>query len=1291
MLLHLLRAFFLVGITTVLLVAQTQTVPVQIQWTDGTKEFTIAENETLQFLHFEEASYDETKPQIPIFSTQIKLQSYGRIRARLVNTTYAPISDVSQLDLSEIPTFIEPKGEVSFARKQPIGIVYFVPIRKNQTSGQYEKLLTADLQIQLSPQAATAGTARSTFQTVSKLNNGDIYKIAITNSGIQKIDYDFLKKLGVDVDNIDPRNIQILGNGGKMLSEYMNVDRTDDLLENAIQVVGESDGKFDANDYILFYGVGTQYWDYYATNNLFKHRTNIYTDKSYYFIKIANNNGKRISDRASLSNPTYTTEEYDALGHHEVDEINLMEQEFALPPSGREWYGESFRTKRNRTFYFPFSNRIETEPINIYTDLAVRAFSRGTAELSINNTLINTTSTLSTTVYIYSDYAKKLRFVNTQPVITGQNLNVDIKFSHAASSAELWLNYISIHTRCGLSFTGGQMDFRDTRSLGNTVAEYQLSNASNVYIWDISDPSNIVTQNTTGTSTLNFGAEAMILREFIAFDGSQFYTPETVGKINNQNLHGIISPPEALFICHSSLRGETERLAAHRRSHSHMTVEVVNVEDIYNEFSSGNEDITAIRDFCRMLYARETSSDKFTHLLLMGIGSFDYKSLGKDRDPSNNPNLVPLYQTSESIKPIDTYTSDDYYSLLDSMEHMSRFSLLDIAVGRLPAANVAEAAIYVNKIIAYDTDADFLTDWKNRLLYIADDEDNNLHFLDAQGVSYTASRRDSIYNIEKVYLDAFKQVSTSAGERYPAAKNAFLDAIFKGSFVVNYLGHGGEDGWTQERVFTSTDIPTLSNQKKLPLFITATCSFGPHDDPLKVSAAELLLLHPYGGAIALFTTVRVVVASHNERLVKSTFNVIFQKDANGKYATIGQVLVNAKNGAAIRPPVNSRKFSLLGDPTMTLSYPKYKVRTLTINGHSITGANDTIRALEKVTISGQIADNNGNLINNFNGIIYPTIFDKVDEIYTLGNDPGSYPAPFGLRKKIIFKGQASVTNGRFSFSFVVPKDINYTLGFGKISYYASNKVDLDASGHYAGLTVGGAYQGAVADNQGPEVLVYMNTDQFARGGLTNSNPNLLVKLYDDNGINTVGNSIGHDLTATLTKMDGTSEEFILNDFYESTTDDYRRGTVLYPLKNLAAGRYHVKVKAWDTYNNPGQGDTEFIVAESADLALQQVLNYPNPFTTATSFQFEHNYPYQDLEVQIQVYTVSGKLVKTILHDISAENNNGYRVSDINWDGLDDYGDQLAKGVYIYKILLQVAGTTEKTKQVSKFQKLVILK
>ena len=443
---------------------------------------------------------------------------------------------------------------------------------------------------------------------------------------------------------------------------------------------------------------------------------------------------------------------------------------------------------------------------------------------------------------------------------------------------------------------------------------------------------------------------------------------------------------------------------------------------------------------------------------------------------------------------------------------------------------------------------------------------------------------------------------------------------------------------------------------------------------------------PDGGAIGLFTTVRAVYADRNEALTRAVFNHLFEP-VDGKIPAIGEILRIAKNtfppGAVLS---NSRKFTLIGDPALHLPDPQHNIRTSTINGNTITGT-DTIQALQEVTITGYIEAPNGGVLTDFNGIITPTVFDKGQDIRTLVNDSGSRDKTFYLQKNIIFKGRTSVTNGLFSFTFVVPSDIDYEFGFGKISYYAHDGSSRDANGYYEGITIGGTSPNAVTDNEPPKVKVYMNNDNFAFGGITDENPVLFAKITDDIGINTVGTGIGHDITGVLDANN--SDTYVLNDYYESELDNAKAGEVRYPLSSLEEGLHTIKVKAWDVSNNSGEDYTEFVVAKSAQLAISHVLNFPNPFTTSTNFQFEHNFPSQLLDVQVQIFSVGGRLLKTIDTEIMTD---GFRVKDIEWDGRDDFGDKLGKGVYIYKVKVGAANSNGDTiTSNSAFEKLVILK
>jgi hypothetical protein len=830
--------------------------------------------------------------------------------------------------------------------------------------------------------------------------------------------------------------------------------------------------------------------------------------------------------------------------------------------------------------------------------------------------------------------------------------------------------------------SGSTMTFRDVKTLSQDATLFRISGVvGTASVWDITIPQTPSIQQTAQNgSTLEFGANTLgTLKSFVALsEGGALPKPETTtGKIANQNLHGLENL-DFVILYHPEFEAQALRLAEHRRTLSGLAVAAANVNQVFNEFSSGGKDPAAIRDFARMLLERNPG--KFEYCLLFGDGSFDPKNNSNSAD---NQDFIPVFETAESFSPINAFPSDDFFALLSPEEGGALTGALDISVGRLVARNVEDAEALVNKIIAYDADPALLGDWHLRSLFIADDEDGNAHINQADKLAVDNANRAPWFNNEKVYFDAYQQVATSAGQRFPDAKAAINSNVFKGNLITHYIGHGGPRGWSQERVVDNNDIAGWDNPNRYPLIITATCTFGGYDDYTTLTGGEQALLKVNSGAIALFTTVRSVYINGNEDLTDAVQSIIFQK-LNGQYRTIGRVLKDSKNKLT-SDIQNARRFTLLGDPAMLLALPEYRVATTKISGPN--GPIDTLRALLPVQLEGIVTDSLNNLLSNFNGKVFVTIFDKEQNLQTLGQDAGSYVRPFKVQRNIIFKGIATATAGKFNIGFVVPKDINYTYGPGKISYYAENGTPLDAAGSDFNIVIGGN-AGLVKDEQPPLVQVFLNTDDFAFGGITNNTPKVLVKCADDYGMNVTGTSLGHDLTAVL---DGNIlETIVLNEFYQSEQDNSKKGTAVYPLNNLSPGRHTLAVKGWDVANNPGEGYTEFVVAEDGVTALQHVLNYPNPFTTNTYFQFEHNLAGQILDVQINIFSVAGKLVKSIQKSLS--NNDGFRVTDIQWDGQDDYGDQLARGVYLYRVKLRAtdsAGLNSTAE--SKFEKLVILK
>ncbi len=1257
-------------------------------------------NETFERWRFKDAVISDDYPTLPWVMRTAPVNSFGNLTVELVNARFEPFERSATLDDKILEESLNFETSVVRDRNGYMAKVAFVPIIRKGSS--YERLVEGEIRLNLDPQPVIRPRGPEST-TVSALSDGDIYKFAVSETGMYKLTYDFLKnRLGIsNLDSIDPRTIKIYGNGGGMLPFYTEAERIDDLQENSILVNGENDGKFDVADFILFYGEGSDKWIFDAANQEFNLQKNLYDTKNYYFVKISPGNGKRPETQGSLGNTAYTSTSFNDFARFEQEKINLLYdwgvRTSKAQGSGQNWYGDWFRTAREYSYdnLFAFPNIVTEVPAKVRAEMMLRATRNSSFTLEINgNTLTSSQAgrvpTLSGEGDNETNYAYPA-IVNTTFSLTNPGVNAKVRYPNpggANDGSEGWLDFIQLNVRRRLTMSGNQMIFRDIETLQYPNATFQIENANNnLLIWDITNPLSAKNQEITlNGNILSFGTSTTELKTFIAFDrNANFASPEAVGKIPNQNLHAIDNI-DLLIVYHPDFEQEAQRLADHRANHSGLAVGLARIDQVYNEFASGRRDATAIRDFARMLYDRNS---RLKYLLLMGDGSFDHKNIY-----GNGTNFIPTYQR-DSQNPIFAFPTDDYYAILyGSNPGDPLVGNLTLAVGRLTVKTLQEASAVVNKIIKYDTNPASLSDWRNRVVFVADDEDFNQHVRDADFIAEDISKQNPFLNVNKIYLDAFPQVSASGGDRFPAAKEELNRSIFRGVLAVTYLGHGGEKGWAQERVLEISDITNWDNADRLPLFITATCSFTGYDNPTFTTAGEETLLNPRGGAIALLTTVRAVYANQNAELTEVALQQIFNRGASG-YNSLGEALRLAKNSITnTSTTTNSRKFSLIGDPSLRLAIPELNVNTTRINAREVTVASyDTIRALQRVTVEGIVADANGNQLTNFNGIVYPTVFDKKTTTSNLVNDAtGSRPSrpfDFTVQRNIIFKGRASVTNGAFQFTFVVPRDINYQFGPGKISYYAANENTLtDGAGSYERVIIGGTSD-ALADEQGPQVDVFMNTENFIFGGITNPNPTLLVKLQDENGINVVGNSIGHDLEAVL---DGnTQNSFLLNDFYESDLDDYKRGAVRYPLFDLAEGRHEIRVTAWDVANNPAEGYTEFLVAASEEVALKHVLNYPNPFTDRTCFQFDHNLAGQELDVMIQIFTISGRLVKTIQANIFSDG--ALRLGDcIEWDGRDDYGDRLARGVYLYKVKVRSnLGTTNTLSGESDFEKLVILK
>ena len=1269
----------------------------QFQW-ESSPDLISLGKEQLERWGFRGGVSSSEHPGLLFFVKRFPVEGYGQLRVEVLEARYEPFEMSTSGEDAFLGESLQFETRVERERNAYFGKVAFAPIIRR--GGRYERLQEVVLRITLQPKEEVS--FRDPDDTnESVLKDGDIYKIAVSSNGMYKLTYNFLKnELGMDVDNIDPRQIKLYGNGGGLLPFYAGAERIDDLKENPIRIVGEEDGSFDSGDYLLFYGEGPDKWVYNSSEQEFILQKNIYDSHNYYFLKASSGNGARVVQATAPGSATYTTNSFDDYARLEEEKVNLLYEWEKGQGSGQSWYGDHFKVARQYSYNsaFSFPNLQTNEPSRLRASMALRARIASKFFVDVAGTTAESSNASSVSSIGGSEdntrpYASRAVLKDTI-LLNNVNVSLTVRYPYpqgAGDESEGWLDYVQLNVRRALRMEGSQMAFRDQRTLGYPTAAFQLEGAGQgLTIWDITDPlSPALTPAEQNGQQLSFRANTNVLREFIAFYPSEeLLSAEAVGKIPNQNIHAIDNV-DLVILYHRDFQQEALRLAQHRAEYDGLTVEIVEIEQVYNEFASGKSDPAAIRDFARMLYQR---TERFRYLVLFGDGSFDARNIY-----GLGGNFIPTYQ-KESYNPVEAYPTDDFYALLNSEDENDALDgNLNIAVGRLPAKTPEEAASIVDKIIHYDSSKDVLGDWRNRLVFVGDDNDRSPgysdidHYKDADNIAEELNDTIRYLNLEKIYLDAFPQESTPGGERIPQATEQLNKAIFKGALAVTYLGHGGPKGWAQERVLNITDILGWDNYDQMPIFITATCTFAGYDDPTFTTAGEEVFLNRKGGAIALMTTVRAVYASSNVRMTENALDYMFVRSNNGNVPTIGEAFQRGKNDVSGDFNINnSRKFALLGDPSMKIGLPKYKVATTRIDSKAVDPAQaDTLRALQRVTIEGIVLGLDGELLSSFNGIIYPTIFDKAQTVATLGQGSNSV-YNYRIQKNVLFRGRASVVNGQFQFTFVVPRDINYQYGFGKISYYAADETTIeDAAGSYENIIIGGTDPNALADDRGPKVEVFMNTEDFVFGGITNPSPTLLAVLEDDNGINVVGNSIGHDLEGVLNG--NTQNTYLLNDFYESELDDYTRGKVRYPLSNLPEGRHNIRIKAWDVANNSAEGYTEFVVAASEEVALEHVLNYPNPFTDFTCFQFDHNLSNQELEVMVQVFTISGRLVKTIQASIFSDG--ALRRDDcIEWDGRDDYGDRLGRGVYLYKVKVRAANTGNAVLSgESEFEKLVILK
>lgn len=1102
-------------------------------------------------------------------------------------------------------------------------------------------------------------------QAQSVLREGIWLKIGITQSGVYRINQAALTRLNPAFVNADPRRLRLYSNGGGPLAQANATPRPSDLTENAIQVTGETDGRFDATDAILFFGQSPHTVRYDSTSRRFGHQVNPYTDTTFYFLTIGSAPGLRLAERPAggvANGPTVTT----------FDDYQFYEPENLKVPavrSGREWLADYLTIDTTKTVAFDMPGLVPNTPVQLRVSVVAGATGSTQFRLSVNEQLVGSLlmSTISGYEYDFQGLARTDTFLTRLPT-SGTSLRLSLTFrKNGQYSAQGYLNFLSVQARRELRQFDQPTWVR--RLPVGTVTVRQATSA--LRVWDVTNPSVPAAQAYTLSANQDAGWTANQPRDYFLFTDAQLGSPASIQPIANQNIHAQ-STPNLLIVTPATWQDQAERLAKFRREHDGLTVLVVTTQQVYNEFGSGQADPTAIRDAARYFYQKQAG--QLRYLLLVGDATFDYKNSTGALSSAQLANMVPVYESRESLHPVLSYSSDDYFGFMDAEEgewtETDRGDhKLDIGVGRLPVKSSQEAQTVVDKLIRYASDRSLVGDWQTRVMLVGDDGDYNTHQRDADQMANLIEQSAPAYRPERIFLDNFQQNAAATGPKAPAVNELISQGMNDGRLIINYSGHGGILGLADEQVVTLSDIQSWRN-RRLPLFVTATCQFGRYDDPSVNSGAELTLLSRSGGAIGLLTTTRPVYANTNLLLNEAFYKAVFTP-VGGQMPRLGDVMRETKNNSLIGP-VN-RNFALLGDPSMRLAYPQAQVTLTGVNGKSLTATRmDTLRALQTVELSGEIQQN-GQRVADFSGTVRLTLYDKATTLTTLGQKAESPKMTYQALVNTVFSGRVPVQQGRFVLRFTMPKDIDYTVGRARLYAYAVRTDSLsDATGSYDNLLIGGSIFADTVDTQPPVVSLAIVNGQL-QGEIwraTGPNVTLRISLRDDRGINIARSGLGHELTAQLTDQ----KLVVLNDEYVAVGADGRQGEVVHTFRDVLPGTYMLRVKAWDINNNSTEGALTLVVSERPGVSLRAIRVSPNPITAESVVTAEHDRAGEPLDWTLGIYDLTGKL----LYQQMGQCTDCPSTLDVGtWDGRTSAGQILPNGMYMVNIQMHAVadGTT----------------
>jgi hypothetical protein len=1097
-----------------------------------------------------------------------------------------------------------------------------------------------------------------------------LIKVATVHEGVHKIDLSIIESMGLSAQDIDPNRIQVYGMPGGHIPQSNAIDYPIDPQPIPVKIEANQNTSFEAGEYVYFYADAVQNINYDFEEESYRYSNNLYSDSLYFFIDF---NAEEINQIETINGSETQVDQiidwFEAIYFHEIDQTNLLR-------SGRMWFGESFNINKSQSFSFQlFHELAQAKDLRLTTHYMAQTYNQANLNIRLNDFDLASEEMPTVSDFSIFPYRQKGEIVKNHSAITtsllsGQEINIQLTHEAlGAGRSEGYLDYLFLTVPVKLKLSDQQLVIRNRefQNTGNYQLKFEGLSASHS-VWDVGDLMNYKELNISDQRYDFSQSEELGERKFVVFEESTAHEVSFIKEVRSQSVKRNNSP-DYLIIAFDDFDEVANQLADFRRNHNGYQVEVGRISEIFNEFGSGRRDVSAIRNYIKYYY--EKNPDKLKYVLMLGASSYDYK----DR-LTNNTNLVPIYQSRNSLHPVFTYASDDFFGFMDDNEgvweeEFNNIDDVDIGIGRIPAKTGQEASDAINKIIHYESSPQVFNKWRNDLYFIADDEDGNLHHRDSEILSEYVIDNFGFYNINKLYLGAFEQEVFASTQRSPKMREAINEMVDKGALIVNYIGHGSENSWTNESILTKSMVNAWNNIDRLPLFVTATCEFGRFDNPNIVSGAQDMLLKADGGAIALLTTSRPVESSSNATLNRSFFENVF-KSEGGDPQKLGDIIKNTKNSGIVG--VKNRNFILLGDPAVTLAEPKNNLKIEEVVNES--GETDTLKSMSMITVSGIVENSSGQKLNNFMGELTAEFYDKPIENKTI--DPSENEFSFLTYNQILYRGKSTVNNGDFTFTFYVPKEIDYKIDKGKFSLYAKQEGSLeDASGFNDSFSIGGSSLMENQDDIGPDITIYLNDREFETGQKTGSNTELIVDLFDEHGISISNSSVNPGITYSL---DG-NEAVNLNDFFYYKLDSYQEGTINYNLSNLSEGKHYLTVTALDVFNNKSKSTIEFEVVGGDQLSILDFSLFPNPASSEVNFRIRQNRKNEQVEFNYQILNHQGQLI----HTHSYLTKEDFR-QDV-WNLRDKNGIKLSPGIYFVRVFLRSVEDNAKTDQ---FKKLIVI-